>query len=961
MSELPQEDLPHDEDSPYNSLTRLPSEHNMNVQSQRSEEEQAQAAFMQDVGKEGFEGSSKEQSRFLEPGDLVELSFPSSERESTMAIFVQRVTQGYGQYLALNGRWLHLKQTAVPYSISGWIDPKDLEPVLKHLPNPKTVAELEALRVQAYTEDLDVPRDITGPLIARLQAFTDEVQEIYRRNASALDDAHNILAHETDLRYGSLASAATALLKLPADKMPLPALFTVRKALANGGFAFNIDRRSHRLTGYMQIRSKEQVRMVEKVRDWIRQWQDDLALRASMDEHRRGRHKPSKGAEIMYGFIEKSRQIIAKQRTNRDPVPEAGNVGPSKMRFPITSQSDYFRVQTEGQFTEQDADIVKFMEGWCCSNLYAGLPRLQSLPPLILNALELYPDVELLQSIGFLFLQELGTIMPYENRVRFDQHLLLPSSQHSKPLQNLMSSLLGMRDNHGLRDSMSDLRHDWKELPVYCIDDASAQEIDDGISIENAGVDSQGKPLHWLHVHVANPTAYFSRDHPLAKMARHMGETIYMPERAYMMLPRWATKSLFSLAPNRPCLTFSAKLNSDGESVDQQVTSGMIRNVMRITYDELEDQVLGKNHQAAERVILTVGGTPPPDRFPSSSASSLTEQNRNELRRIMDLAQARSAARKRAGGIFFEVEQPYMGVWQNARKTGLGWDHPWRHGSRSVYGDPIIQLQTQRLKNWFTASRSQAQVLVSEAMLLCSEIAATYCAKRRIPAIYRGTTRMSDTVEHPRKGEWEELLAQGKQLPMYLGLPYLQSMGYTVLRTHPLKHNYLGMDHYAKVTSPLRRYGDMILHWQIEAALRYEATTGQTLAVGDDDKTKHDRSFLPFSNQILETIMLGLQPRETMITRAKRYSISHWISMLLFRMHHFKEGGAGPVPDPSSPDFNSFPGALPPGQGGLPFKTLHCFPEARQGDIWEVEMEAVNIYSRMVLVRPLRLVEREAM
>ncbi|CAK1363495.1 unnamed protein product [Cercospora beticola] len=995
MPELPQEDLPYDEESPYNSLTRLPSERSMNQQAQRAEEEQGRAAFMEQLGKEGFEGTSKEQSRFMQPGDLVELTFSMSERESTMAIYIQRVAQGLGQYLTLNGRWTHVHDAAVPYSVSGWIDPKELEPLMKHLPKPETALDLEQLRVQAYTEDLDVPREITGPLIARLQVFSDEVREIYRRNASALDDAHNVLAHETDLRYGSLVSAATALLKTPADKLPLPALFTVRKALANGGFAFNIDRRSHRLTGYMQIRSKQQVRMVEKVRDWIREWQDDLALRASMDENRRGRHKPLKGAQILYGFIDKSRTIVAKQRQNREPVPEAGNVGPSKTRLPITSTSESFKVETEQLFTEHEAEIVKFIEGWCCSQLYAGLPRLLSLPPLILNALDLYSGLELGQHIGFLFLQELGAIMPHENRVRFDQHLLLPSSQHSKPLQNLMSTLLTMRSNHNLRDSLSDLRHDWKALPVYCIDDASAQEIDDGISIEDAGVDSQGRQQQWLHVHIANPTAFFSRDHPLAKMARHMGETIYMPERAYMMLPRWATKSHFSLAPDRPCLTFSAKLNSDGETLDHKVTAGIIRNVLRVTYDELESQVFGKDPEAEERLILTVGGMPPPDRNPPSNASSLTEQNRNDLQRIMDLAQARSAIRKRAGGIFFELAQPEMAVWQSTRGTGLAWDHPYRSGSRTVYGDPVIQLQTQRMKNWFTASRSQAQVLVSESMLLCSEIAAIYCAQRQIPAIYRGTTSISANAEHPKKERWEELLAQGKQLPMHLGIPYLQSMGYTVLRTRPLKHDYLGMDHYAKVTSPLRRYGDMILHWQIEAAIRWEATTGQSLIVPPDDKTQHDRRFLPFSNQILETIMLGLQPRENMITRAKRYSNSHWASMLLFRMHHFKEGGSGPLPDRSSPE--TFPGSLPPGQGGLPFKTLNCFvqsrpeldgyhrvhatsmelnlsvemsrptdvdtglPEVMQGDIWEAEIEWVDIYYRRIMVKPLRLVAREGL
>ncbi|KAI5367200.1 putative ribonuclease II/R, nucleic acid-binding protein [Septoria linicola] len=1000
MPQLPEDDGPLDDTSPYNSLTRLPSEQSINKLGQRAAQEEARAAFYDDVGKEGFEGHSKEQSRFLRPGDLVEVEFMRSERESMMAIYVRRVARGLGQYLMLNGRWTHMPDMSIPYSVTGWIDPKELQPLHKYLPNPETASDLDKLRVQAYTEDLDVPRDITAPLVARLQAFSDEVKEIYRRNASALDDAHNMLAHETDLRYGSLVSAATSLLKIPSDKLPLTALFTVRKALANGGFAFNIDRRSHRLTGYMQIRSKEQVRNVEQVRAWVRQWQDDLAAKASMEEDRRAKHRAPKGAQILYGFIEKSRKIISKQRENREPAPLSGNVGPSKTRLPITSHSDSLRIETRTEFTEQETEIVKFLEAWCCSNMFTGLIRIESLPPLILHAIGLYPDTDLSHYTGFLFLQELGTIMPHENRVRFDQHLLLPSSQHSKPLQNLMTSLLKMKDSHNLHDTMSDYRHDWNDLPVYCIDDAGAQEIDDGISIEDAGVDAQGKQQHWLHIHIANPTAFFSRDHPLAKMARHMGETLYMPERTYMMLPRWSTQGHFSLAPNRPCLSFSTKLNSAGEMVEYKIRPGIIRNVLRITYDEVESLVVGNTRKRAERLVLTVGGTPPSPKPPKSSFTSLKQRNHEELKTIMDLARARSTIRRRAGGIFFEQTHPDMSVWQSARGTGLGWDHPHRLGSRTVYGDPVVQLRTQRLENWFTASRAQAQVMVSESMLLCSEIAAKYCDERNIPAIYRGTISHDMNADHPKAQQWQDLLTQGKDLPMYLGVPYLQSLGYTVLRTQPLKHNYLGMSHYAKVTSPLRRYGDMILHWQIEAALKHEAETGQSMIVNPDDKTKHDRSFLPFSTPVLDTIMLGLQPRETMITRAKRYSNDFWATMLLFRMFHHKEGGAGPVPSSAA---TPFAGALPPGKGGFPFEKLTVFvgsrpevdgsqrvnatclelnygvemrrPEhlsleqsrgvvfeqALQGDVWEVELDHVDVYMRRVVVTPRRLIAREGL
>ncbi|EME46894.1 hypothetical protein DOTSEDRAFT_78999 [Dothistroma septosporum NZE10] len=977
MPEVVDQDDYADMDTPVNNFTRLPVDSAARRQMQAEEDEKAAFAQFANAGKEGYDGSSDDSARFLKMGDLVEIEYLMSERESMLAVYVQPVHSGMkeAQFFTMQGRWVHTPVKCIVYSIPGWVSPESVKPLLEHLPSPEETLDMDALLEKAYTEDLSVPREVAAPLVNRMVEFHNESQEIYRKHASTLDDAHNILAHDTDLRYGSLVSAATTLLRTPSDKLPLTALFTVRKALTHGGFAFSIDRRSHRLTGYMQIRSKEQVKMVDHVRHWIRQWQDDLAQTAGMNQRQLSGHRVAKGAQHVYGFLQKAKTIVLKNRETRHPMPVSTfrpscNVGISKTRLPITETSDCIRIQHGTEFTADETEIVRFMESWACSQMFIGLPRIESLPPLLLQATGLYDNCQLAPGTGFVFLQEMGTIMPYENRIRFDPHLLLPSSQHSKPLQNLMNSLMSMKNDHHFSDSMADLRRDWKDLPVYCIDDAGAHEIDDGISIESAGKGTDGKEQYWVHIHIANPTAFFSRDHPLAKMARHMGETIYMPERTYMMLPRWATQQHFSLGPDRPALTFSAKLDQDANTLDQKITPGILRNVMRLTPKDV--QRLVSDNDAAEdtpELIVTVGGDPPPSKAKSSRVPDATTRHINDMRLLQNLAAKRADLRKSNGGVFFDSHKPDVKVWQTWKNQGLAWDHPYRRGSRIVEGDPVIQMRTTGLRNWFAPSYNVVDILVRECMLLACETAASWCSERRIPVIYRGT--IADPLLDSRK-VWEETMLPSMRedgsFPMHVGVQYMKTLGVTVLRTGPKRHAFLGMDHYSKVTSPLRRYGDMILHWQIEAALRHEAQTGESL-INSANNRNPNRSFLPFSKSVLDTIMLGLQPRESIISRSKSKAEDFWTCMLLFRKHHFGEDGGLPYKT-----FRVFiatdPGLLQQGSSASFCVELgtnmtvydprkYGLPEAKQGDVWEVELDCVDVYLRGTFVKPLRLVGRE--
>ncbi|KAK5122556.1 hypothetical protein LTR85_003819 [Meristemomyces frigidus] len=978
-----------------NNLTRLPNERTafMNTQAETEEEErEAMAHFMQAPSDEP--SSAGGNTRFLKMGDLVEIEYLGKGRENMVAVFVRR-TASVAQFYTMQGRWVHMPEKKVQYSIPGWVSEDTITPILEHLPSPEEVDNnLQDLMDEAYIKDLSVPRDVSAPLVSRMVQFHAESQEIYRRHASTLDNAHNLLAHETDLRYGSLVSAATTLLKMPADKLPVTALYAVRQALSHAGFAFNIDRRSHRLTGYLQIRSKEQVKMVDQVRRWLREWQDDLATTATMTEQQLRKHRPSRGAQHVYGFLDKAKTIVARSREDRQPT-VYGQIGPSKVKLPITPEQDCVRVTRGEEFTSEDTELVRFVEAWSLSQMFAGLPRVESLPPLLLQATGLYQDYELKTSTGLLFLQELGTVMPYENRVRFDQHLLLPSSQHSKPLQNLMISLIEMSDKHNFVDSMADLRHDWGRMPVYCIDAASAHEIDDGLSIERAAVATDGVKEWWVHVHIANPTAFFNRDHPLAKMARHMGESIYMPERTYMMLPRWSTQRHFSLTKDRPCLTFSARMDDNGNTLERKVRPGTIRNVLKLTPAEVGG-LIGVDADEFPETVLTVGGEPPAEKHRKSQIKDVSPAMVRDLQDLRRLAEKRADIRKAAGGLFFDTHKPEVDVWQSYKAPGLAWDHPHRRGSRRVEGDPVIQMRTKGLINWFSPFNDAVGIMVREMMLLACEIAATWCSERQIPAVFRGSLARPDRPDSERF--FEEVLAPAAkgtekgEYPMHLGMQYLETFGSTALSTTPFKHKILGMDNYGKVTSPLRRYGDMILHWQIEAALRQEAETGRSLVTSDKGA---DRRFLPFSAPVLNTIIVGLQPRESIIMRAKMYAENFWMSLLLFRGFHFP----GQLNGASSSSATAYPENI----NGLPFgpdgKTVHAYihtpptagmvtvgcvltelnfngamtrPEAeglvgsagvplvgcRQGDVWECEVSGVDVFRRIVFVRPRRLVER---
>ena len=104
--------------------------------------------------------------------------------------------------------------------------------------------------------------------------------------------------------------------------------------------------------------------------------------------------------------------------------------------------------------------------------------------------------------------------------------------------------------------------------------------------------------------------------------------------------------------------------------------------------------------------------------------------------------------------------------------------------------EPKVRVHGDDIEIVAIDSASPARTLVAEFMVLSNFVAARYAAENRIPIIYR--------VQPVSGGD----LGQRPRLSLY-----------------PEYHAGIGLDYYAQLSSPIRRYADLVMQRQLIAAL----------------------------------------------------------------------------------------------------------------------------------------------
>ncbi|MCK5803719.1 MAG: RNB domain-containing ribonuclease [Lentisphaeria bacterium] len=117
-----------------------------------------------------------------------------------------------------------------------------------------------------------------------------------------------------------------------------------------------------------------------------------------------------------------------------------------------------------------------------------------------------------------------------------------------------------------------------------------------------------------------------------------------------------------------------------------------------------------------------------------------------------------------------------------------------------VHGEEIEVVRQQ--------SDTPSHDIVSELMVLANGLSALYALRNDIPVIYR--------VQDPPNSPVQSVLEYD---PVAFGIE-IRKLRRTRLSTHPQGHTGLGLDVYIQVTSPIRRYADLVMQRQLAAHLR---------------------------------------------------------------------------------------------------------------------------------------------
>ena len=193
-------------------------------------------------------------------------------------------------------------------------------------------------------------------------------------------------------------------------------------------------------------------------------------------------------------------------------------------------------------------------------------------------------------------------------------------------------------------------------------------------------------------------------------------------------------------------------------------------------------------------------------------------------------------------GVEAEPEIEAIAAWAQKRKA-------WRYAQGAIsinMPEAMIKVKDDDISIEVLDDSSSRQ-LVAEMMILAGEVAARYGQTHNIPLPFRGQPQ-------PELPPNEELL----QLPagFVRACAMRRCMPKSEMSITPVRHAGLGLHTYTQATSPIRRYSDLLTHFQLKAHLRGEV--------------------LPFSAEQLKEVMISVSTITQEVTMVERQTNRYW-------------------------------------------------------------------------------------
>ncbi|KAK8020498.1 hypothetical protein PG990_005636 [Apiospora arundinis] len=864
----------------------------------------------------------------LTAGDMVELSSDGSRRPM-LAVCLGRIG-GYEHYYTSSGKWFSGIGVNPLFVVPKFAEPSELKAIIAELPSENIPMEmLNALQDLGHGPS----RAAGAPLLRRMLDFAQAAEAIYQEHAGTLDSSSGFIGDPVKHRYLDLHEIAGLLLPSTSQtdgKFSSVQLYAVHRAIIQDDMFFRpLKQTGHRRSYLFEVSPQSEVHIIQRVGVLVRDYME------TTPEKRKDISKGESGT--LLGFIKTARRAIDRSRSHRE-TSAYGLIGPS--RYPSKP------MRPLPEWTATDIEVLQFLELWASYQKFPAYSRLQCLGSAIIRAVERYEDQGFTTTAGWTLLQEVGWIPPWEIQSRYG--IRFPGVEVRRGSGFIRPQLVAS-DMKVKSDVFEGRRKHWSHLTTYCIDAESTTEIDDGVSVEKTSDPDQ----FWIHVHVADPASSIRAGSRVAQYAELIPETVYLQGHYSRMLPDGVGVDAFSLGKDRPCLTISALVSTQGDLLSRKITPGKLGNVVFIT-PEAVNIALGETRKDPQWSTEELSvGLMPERTIPSramAQPSQLSEKQKNDLALLSKLGKAIQGKRLERGATPFYQPRAEPHVYLEPTSQA-----PSDKGFLSVTGDPAITVGF---------SQNQGTDLVENSMRLAGEVAAQWCNERGVPILYRSqphATQNASLIHQYTRDVFYPLLEAGVR-PQDNQWRHLRALlGGDELSTTPGPHFTMGVDMYTKATSPLRRYSDLIVHWQIEAAILEEMKRGESLVGNTDD------SFLPFDRQKLDRMLPILRVREKQIRALNNGpGADQWVLQALVRAWKF---GEAPLPETfkfkvahvagkrsivGRLDWLHRPAMLRPDA----MNGVAKMADVRLGDVFKVKLKDVNVPANQILVEAVELLER---
>jgi exoribonuclease-2 len=296
-------------------------------------------------------------------------------------------------------------------------------------------------------------------------------------------------------------------------------------------------------------------------------------------------------------------------------------------------------------------------------------------------------------------------------------------------------------------------------LPFVSIDSPSTRDVDDAFFIERT------EAGFTLVLALAAPALFWPFEGRLNKTVLHRATSLYLPEGTCHMLPEFLGTDVFSLTAGqtRPALCIRLTADRNGAVGPCEIFAARVRLASNLNYADC---------QATLEAVQC--SSPLPDNAAGSHAQMLLA--------AFELACLRLHARIAGGAVVMNRPEPVLRL----------------HGEGA---DTVVILEQDD-------PARDAQNLVAEMMILASGAVADWAAERNIPLLHR-----TQDVALPKEyaGVWTKPEDMAR---------IMRALVPSCLEVRARRHAALAVARYAPVTSPLRRYADLVNEAQTAHFLR---------------------------------------------------------------------------------------------------------------------------------------------